>query len=63
MASIEEDNAELHVGFPSSNEAMSTLATMEGLEFAGKNRRMRFGPSGYHGVPQRVYGLAGPEKG
>ena len=63
ISTIEDENTELRLGFPSANESMSTLARMKGFEFKGKNVRMVFGISSHQGVPQGVYGLAGPEKG
>jgi hypothetical protein len=54
---------ELRIRFSSPNEVVSTLAQKEGFKFKGRSRRMVFGPRRYHGIPQGVYGIAGPEKG
>jgi len=63
MRSIQGKDIELRIGFPSPNEVVSTLAQKEGFKFTGRSRRMVFGPRRYHGIPQGVYGIAGPEKG
>jgi len=63
MRSVQGKDVELRIGFPSPNEAVSTLAQKEGFKFTGRSRRMVFGPRRYCGIPQGVYGIAGPEKG
>ena len=63
MSSIEDENAELRVGFPSPNKDMATLAKKKGFESIGRSLRMVLGPSRHHGMPEGVYGIAGPEKG
>ena len=63
MSSIEDENTELRLGFPSPNENMAALAKSKGFEFTGRSLRMVFGMGRHHGIPQRVYGIAGPEKG
>jgi hypothetical protein len=53
----------LRFGFPSPNGEMQKLMRKYGIPFRGRSIRMVLGKDSFGGNPERIYGIAGPEKG
>jgi hypothetical protein len=63
LNSFDRPNPMLRFGFPSPNEEMQKLMKKKGIPFTGKSIRMVLGNLACSGNPERIFGIAGPEKG
>jgi hypothetical protein len=63
LNSFDETNPMLRFGFPSPNGEMQKLMRKYSIPFRGKSIRMVLGKDSFGGNPEKIYGIAGPEKG
>jgi hypothetical protein len=63
LNSFNEPNPVLRFGFPSPNEEMQKLMRKKDISYTGKSIRMALGNESCNGNPEKVFGIAGPEKG
>jgi GNAT superfamily N-acetyltransferase len=63
LKSFDQPNPILRFGFPSPNEEMQKLMRKMGIPRRGKSIRMVLGNEACRGNAERIFGIAGPEKG